>query len=99
MSERHILQRSIFIQPENVSVVGSVLVTLEGVVEDRMPAKLLVIMDHVSHPSTKLWTSSKAASATDSFNLAALRNGTDNHSYLVPSDCTLAVLAMRRLSS
>ena len=32
------------------SVVGSKLVTLEEVAEDRMLAKLLVIMDNVSHP-------------------------------------------------
>ena len=32
------------------SVVGSKLVTLEEVVEHRMLAKLLVIMDNVSHP-------------------------------------------------
>ena len=51
------------------SVVGSKLVTLEEM--DRMLAKLLVIMDHVSHPSTKLWTSLNTASATGSFNTTA----------------------------
>ena len=35
------------------SVVGSKLVTLEEVVEDRMLAKLLAIMDHPSHPLHK----------------------------------------------
>lgn len=35
------------------SVVGSKLVTLEEVVEDRILAKLLAIMDHPSHPLHK----------------------------------------------
>ena len=35
------------------SVVGSKLVTLEEVAEDRMPAKLLSNMDNASHPLEK----------------------------------------------
>ena len=39
-------------------------------------------------PSTKLRTSLRAASAANPFNPATLKNGTGNHSYLVPLDCT-----------
>ena len=52
-------------------VVGSELVTLEELAKDRMLTKLQAIMDHICHPSTKLWTSLKAGSATDSINPAA----------------------------
>ena len=45
------------------SVVSSKLVTLEEVAEGRMLDILLVIMDIVSQPPTKLWTSFRAASA------------------------------------
>ena len=35
------------------SVVGSELVTLEEVAKDTMPAKLLAVMDNVTHPLHK----------------------------------------------
>ena len=60
--------------------------TLEKVAEDKILTKLLTIMNNAPHPSTKVWTGLTAASATDSLNPAALRSGTWNHSYLVPSD-------------
>ena len=50
--------------------IGSKLVTLEEVAEDGMLAKLLAIIDNVSHQERHRW-SLRAASATDSFNPAA----------------------------
>ena len=61
------------------SVVGSGLVTLEEVVEDRLLVKLLEIIT----PSTKLWTSLRAASAAGSINL--LPKGTARE--VIPAWC------------
>ena len=70
------------------SVVGPKFVTLEEMMADRMLAKLVEIMDNVPHPLHKTLDRLKSSLSNKLIQLAALRNGTGNHSSLVPSDCT-----------
>ena len=71
---------------EGRSVVGSELVTLEEVVEDRVLGKLLAIMDHASLPLHKTLDKLKSSFSNRLIQTAAWRNGTGNPSYQVPSD-------------